>query len=142
MAGHPGSGMLMPDDPYAAARIRKTVWGRVTKEADGTWLTVWRFELEASSNDAPGSRESVHVWEDASIGFSAVLEFVAPEEADLVIRTERPAMSAEYYSPTFAAFGIVNDELAEIRAIQGKPRDWYAPFRSRPSRDLGEEPGG
>ena len=40
-------------------------------------------------------------------------------------------MSASYYPLTFEAFGIINDRFGIISEIEGLPRDWYAPFRSR-----------
>ncbi|MFH8768169.1 hypothetical protein [Streptomyces sp. NPDC017958] len=71
------------------------------------------------------------MFQNASIGFISIIEFLGMRNAELRIHTKEQAMSAVNYPATYSSFRIVNDELAEIEAIQGLPRDWYPPFRDR-----------
>ncbi|WP_416566661.1 hypothetical protein [Nocardia testacea] len=118
----------MTDEPpgYSAADLRPTVWGSRTRHDDGRWETVWRLTFAA-----PRARRTSVVHQDEEAGFRAVLETHDGTEGELRVLTRRDAMSAEYYPLTFISFAIVNDTVAEIREIQGRPRDWYAPFRNR-----------
>ncbi|WP_378730821.1 hypothetical protein [Nocardia brasiliensis] len=111
---------------YSAADLRKTVWGNITELDDGRWETVWHLEFPTSQE-----RTVVEVYRDDGIGFCATLQVTGDRVGELRVLTREQAMSAEYYSPTFTCFGIVNDSLAEIGTIQGLPKDWYAPFRQR-----------
>lgn len=123
----------MADDPgamiggYSAAEIKKTVWGKISEVADGGWETVWEFEMDtAAVGDA-----TCQVHRDGESGFNARLVVLAPGRANLIVSTVGHAMLAEYYPLTFMSFRLVNDNIGVIDRIEGLPRDWYAPFRSR-----------
>ncbi|MFD4434182.1 hypothetical protein, partial [Nocardia sp. NPDC058497] len=73
----------------------------------------------------------MHVYHDESIGFAADLH-VMQEQGTLTIATQRFAASPEYYPATYATFRIINDTIANIETIEGKPKCWYAPFRNSP----------
>ncbi len=124
----------MADDPgaisgeYSAAQIKKTTWGKTSESAEGGWETVWKFEMDTSRI----GDSSVQVHSDDELGFNARLYVVENGRANLVVRTVGHAMLAEYYPLTFTSFRLVNDNLGAIETIEGLPRDWYAPFRSRP----------
>ncbi|MET9106889.1 hypothetical protein [Streptomyces zhihengii] len=111
---------------YSAASIRKTVWGKVFEQSDG-WRTVWMLEMDSERVPESG----LDITRDADLGFTSRLSPVRIRLCSLEVFTNRPAMSGEYYSPTFRSFRIVNDKIGEIEKIEGLPRDWYAPFRDR-----------
>jgi hypothetical protein len=114
-------------DEYAAAVIKKTVWGQVASTPDGSWVTEWHFKMDTSHV----SSTDLEIKTDPDEGFTAVLHVSEPGSATLRVQTSRQAMSPEYYPMTFASFRIVNDEIGTIETIENLPRDWYAPFRSR-----------
>jgi hypothetical protein len=114
-------------DEYSATVIRKTVWGQISPASDGGWVTLWRFQMDTTRITSVPTE----VVRDNEQGFSAELHMTAPGEASLQVRTLQEAMTPEYYPLTFKSFRIVNDELGIIKTIEGLPRDWYAPFRSR-----------
>ena len=125
----------MADDPnavtngneYSAAEIRKTTWGRIEAASGGGWKTTWQFAMDTSQ----AAKGVIRVVSDAESGFESWLEVTAPGRSTLTVMTARSAMSAEYYPLTFRSFRIVNDDIGVIETIEGLPRDWYAPFRSR-----------
>ncbi|WP_062996570.1 hypothetical protein [Nocardia jinanensis] len=118
----------MTEEPpgYSAAHLRPTVWGTRAELDNGQWETVWRLTFAT-----PQPRRSVPIHVDEKSGFRAILETNGGTRGDLRVSTRGDAMSAAYYPLTFTSFAIVNDSVAEIREIQGRPRDWYAPFRDR-----------
>ncbi|MEU1520915.1 hypothetical protein ACH474_03700 [Nocardia rhamnosiphila] len=118
----------MTEEPpaYSAADLRPTVWGSRARYDDGRWETVWRLTFAA-----PRARQTLAVHQDEKAGFRAVLETYGGTGGELRVLTRRDAMAAEYYPLTFTSFAIVNDTVGELREIQGRPRDWYAPFRDR-----------
>ncbi|WP_152646357.1 hypothetical protein [Streptacidiphilus albus] len=95
-------------------------------------MTIWRLKMDTPLTVG----EKREIMTDIESGFQAVLSSSMPGELILQVNTERPAMSPEYYPLTFSSFRIVNDEIGPIETIEGLPRDWYAPFRSR--RDSAE----
>lgn len=112
---------------YQAGDIKKTVWGQIRETRDGAWLTSWALGMDASR-----ARDwNPVILVEPEVGFEAELQIVDTESATLQIKTTAPAMSAEYYPLTFSSFRIVNDEIGEIWTIEGLPRNWYAPFRTR-----------
>lgn len=112
---------------YSTASIKKTVWGGISPAPDGEWFTTWHLEMDTSGS-LIGETEIEH---NQDLGFFAVLKVLGDGSSVLSIRTSQDPMSAEYYPLTFKCFRIINDEIGNIRTIQGLPRDWYAPFRSR-----------
>lgn len=112
---------------YSDAVIRKTRWGQVEADPTGGWVTIWHLVMDTTR--VPDGR--VDVISDAECGFDSKLIVETAGIASLVIATTEHAMSASYYPLTFEAFGIINDRFGIISEIEGLPRDWYAPFRSR-----------
>lgn len=111
---------------YSAADLRPTAWGSRTALDDGRWETVWRLTFAAAR-----ARQTLVVHQDEKAGFRATLETHGGTAGELRVLTRRDAMAPEYYPLTFTSFAVVNDTVGEIREIQGRPRDWYAPFRDR-----------
>lgn len=118
----------MANDPheYSADDLHPTAWGICTELGDGGWETIWRLTFTA-----PQPRRSIPVYDNGA-GFRATLETTGGTGGVLRVLTREDAMAAKNYPLTFTSFGIVNDSVAEIREIQDRPRDWYAPFRNRP----------
>lgn len=108
---------------YSESNIKKTVWGDITHLADGRWSTVWQLEFSV-----PHSERTIDVISDSAVGFDAVLK-INGRRGTLNIVTREHAMSGVNYPMTYKCFRIVNDDIGEIWKIQGRPRDWYAPFR-------------
>lgn len=108
---------------YSASSIKKTTWGDITQLADGRWSTVWQLEFTL-----PQPECTVEVISDSAVGFDAILKTVG-RQGNLNIITREHAMSGVNYPMTYKCFRVVNDNIGKIRTIQGKPRDWYAPFR-------------
>ncbi|MDT0321423.1 hypothetical protein [Streptomyces millisiae] len=118
---------------YTAAALYPTTWGAVCELPDGRWETTWDLTLATPLREAAGA-DDIDVHQDETIGFRAVLKPDAKRgQARLRVVTDEPAMSAVYFPATFTAFGILNDQVAQIETIQGLPRGWYAPFRTRQS---------
>ncbi|APA96704.1 hypothetical protein NS506_02642 [Nocardia seriolae] len=111
---------------YSSSRIHKTVWGEFSELEGGTWETMWQLGFAV-----PGPAGGWEIYSDERIGFVAKLRISEEDGGELRISTRCWALSAEYYSPTFKSFSVVNDSVAAISTIQGLPRDWYAPFRDR-----------
>ncbi|MGW0180621.1 hypothetical protein [Nocardia sp. NPDC003345] len=118
----------MTDEPsgYSAENLRPTAWGICTELDDGHWETLWRLTFAA-----PRRAGSLPIHSDETAGFRATLETNGGTRAELRVSTRDDAMSAVYYPLTFTSFAIVNDSVGELREIQDRPRDWYAPFRDR-----------
>ncbi|WP_156959839.1 hypothetical protein [Nocardia sp. BMG51109] len=111
---------------YSVANLRKTSWGGFRELDDESWETIWHLEFST-----PQESLETEVYNDDDIGFRAVLKISSDTAGRLHIFTRESAMSAVNYSPTFKCFGIINDDIAELAKIEGLPKEWYSPFRSR-----------
>jgi hypothetical protein len=112
---------------YSAAQIKKTTWGEIAEIAPGVWKTVWELAMDTSRIDAG----PLLIHSDDGLGFIAQLYPADTGRVRLTVYATGHAMRAEYYPLTFTTFRLVNDDVGEIETIEGLPRDWYSPFRTR-----------
>lgn len=134
---------LLPDECVETRTYRDFAHGTSADHASyieifGLKEQVARTASRGGSMARRGSFFTHEVQNGHRAGFRATLETTGGTGGVLRVLTREDAMSAKNYPLTFTSFGIVNDSVAEIREIQDRPRDWYAPFRNRlPDRPSG-----
>src|SRR5258707_1587348 len=110
-------------------RSSQFVGGGLVQLLTGHWRTSWALELEPL--DAPHLHDAAAAAGDSEAGFMPSLTMQGQAEVLVTIETSRWGMELDYYDLTYRLFKLIDSRLGRIRFIQGTPRDWWSPFRSR-----------